>query len=331
MKKYVVLLLLLSFITGCAYKPVFKNAKYLRAKDVQLISSPPKKKSIKSKSALSEPQEKYESYRLGPHDVLEITVLNRETITRKTEIRDDGMISFPLIGNIQIAGLTVPELQTLLTQKLSEYITKPNIDIQIVEYGSLRVAVLGEVNKPGIIFLRGKTTILEAVAMAGGLTENADLINTYLIRGKDIIPINFYTLFKKGDLSQNIEVKKKDIVYIPSVLDKKVFVLGEVAKPSAVPMRGEIFRVADAISCAGDFKITARKSNVKIIRGGLKDPTVITVDFNRLLAGDLRENIALKPGDIVFAPASAVGEWNKILELITPSLNTILLGIAIGR
>ena len=328
MEKFIILLLLFFLTTGCAYKQaVFKNAKYLKAKDVQTSYKSP----IKSKSALSEPQEKYESYRLGPHDVLEITVLNRETITRKTEIRDDGMISFPLIGNIQIAGLTVPELQTLLTQKLSEYITKPNIDIQIVKYGSLRVAVLGEAEQPGIIFLRGKTTILEAVAMAGGLTENADLINTYLIRSKNIIPINFYTLFKKGDLSQNIEVKKKDIVYIPNVLDKKVFVLGEVAKPSAVPMRGEVFRVADAISCVGDFKISARKSNVKVIRGGLKDPTVITVDFNRLLAGDLRENIALKSGDIVFAPASAVGEWNKILKLITPSMNTILLGVAIGR
>lgn len=104
------------------------------------------------------------------------------------------MISFPLIGNIQIAGLTVPELQTLLAQK---YITKPNIDIQIVKYGSLRVAVLGEVKQPGIIFLRGKTTILEAVTMAGGLTENADLINTYLIRGKDIIPIDFMPCLKK--------------------------------------------------------------------------------------------------------------------------------------
>ncbi|MEA1994729.1 MAG: polysaccharide biosynthesis/export family protein [Campylobacterota bacterium] len=328
MKKFIILLLLFFFVTGCAYNTtVSKNAKYLKAKDVQTSYKSP----IKSKSAISEPQEKYESYRLGPHDVLEITILNRETITRKTEIRDDGMISFPLIGNIQIAGLTVPELQTLLTQRLSEYITKPNIDIQIIKYGSLRVAVLGEVEQPGIIFLRGKTTILEAVAMAGGITEDADLINTYLIRGKDIIPIDFYALFKKSGLSQNIEVKKRDIVYIPNVLDRKIFVLGEVVHPTAVPMRGKMFRVADAISCVGDFKISARKSNVKVIRGGLKDPTVITVDFNRLLAGDLRENIPLKSGDIVFAPASAVGEWNKILQLITPSMNTILLGVAIGR
>lgn len=328
MKKFVILFLLFFFVTGCAYNVTpYKGTRYLRATDVKLPYIPP----IKNKTEPSAPQKKYESYHLGPHDILEITVFNKEAITRKTEIRDGGMISFPLIGNIQIAGLTVPELQILLTQKLSEYIVEPKIDIQIIEYGSKKVVVLGEVGKPGVIFLRGKTTILETVAMVGGLTANVDLINAYLIRGKDIIPIDFYALFKKGDLSQNIEVKKEDIVYIPSISDKKVFVLGEVSSPAIVPMRGKMFRVAAAISCVGDFKISARKSNVKVIRGGLKNPTVITVDFNRLLAGDLRENIALESGDIVFAPASAIGEWNKILKLITPSMNIILLGIALER
>ncbi|MFQ6079976.1 MAG: SLBB domain-containing protein, partial [Thermodesulfobacteriota bacterium] len=260
------------------------------------------------------------------------SVFSRGDLSRTVEIRDDGMISFPLLGNLKAAGLTVPELQLVITERLKEFMRKPQVDIQIEEYRSQRVFVLGEVGElrieeyPGYVPLKGKTTVLEAIAMAGGLKRDADLRGAYVIREREISPVDFYRLINEGDLGQNIELKPKDTLYIPSIRDKVVYVVGEVNRPRLVPVGLEGLDISGAIAQAGDFKISARKGDVKVIRGGLKQPTVISINFNRILQGDPHENIRLYAGDIVFAPASILGEWNKIVRLLSPSLNSALLG-----
>jgi polysaccharide export outer membrane protein len=236
------------------------------------------------------------------------------------------MISYPLIGDVMAAGLTIPELQQRIIERLKEYITAPKIDIQIIEYGSRDVSILGEIKNPQVIYLRGKTTLLEAIARCGGVTEKANLKGAYIIRKDRIIPIDLYALLTEGNLKYNIELRRKDIVYIPNVEDQRVYVIGEVNAPGIVSFAGKVLTVAEAIASAGDFKISAKKSNLKVIRGGLENPTIITIDFNRILKGDFAENIPLHSEDIVFVPASLVGEWNKILEQITPSLQTIMFG-----
>ncbi|VAX34334.1 hypothetical protein MNBD_NITROSPIRAE03-1342 [hydrothermal vent metagenome] len=277
-----------------------------------------------------------EEYYLGYHDIMRITVFGRQDsvkgatdITRDTEIRNDGMISYPLIGDTKAAGLTIPQLQRNIVEKLKEYIVAPKVDIQIIKYASRDVSILGEVKVPHVIYLKGRTTLLEAIANAGGLTEKANLKGAYIIRKNKIIPIDLYALMTEGDLQYNVEVRRKDIIYIPNVQDQRVYVIGEVKKPTIVPFAGKILRVAEAIASAGDFEISAKKSNIKIIRGGLENPTVITVDFNKITNGDLEENIALNSEDIVYVPASFVGEWNKILKQITPSLQTLLFGVTL--
>ena len=171
--------------------------------------------------------------------------------------------------------------------------------------------------------------MLEAIAKAGGLTEKANLQGVYIIRKDKIIPIDLYSLMTEGDLKYNMELKRKDVLYIPNVQDQRVYVIGEVEKPRIVPFAGKILTVAEAIASAGDFKISAKKRNIKIIRGGLRAPTIITVNFNKIVKGDLGENIALHSEDIVFVAASLVGEWNKILQQITPSLQTLMFGLTV--
>ncbi|NOZ25084.1 MAG: hypothetical protein GXO94_03200 [Nitrospirae bacterium] len=291
---------------------------------------------IPSLSPKEEVLEGQEEYYLGYHDILRITVFGRQDavkgssdITRETEIRNDGMISYPLIGDIKAAGLTIPQLQRNIVERLKEYIVAPKVDIQIIKYASRDVSILGEVENPHVIYLRGRTTLLEAIAKAGGLTEKANLKGAYIIRKNRIIPIDLYALMTEGDLRYNIEVRRKDIIYIPNVQDQRVYVIGEVKRPTIVPFAGKILRVAEAIASAGDFEISAKKSNIKIIRGGLEKPTIITVDFNKITKGDLGENIALYSEDIVYVPASLIGEWNKILDQITPSLQTLMFGATV--
>ena len=278
-----------------------------------------------------------EEYYLGYHDILRITIFGRHDpekgatadITRDTEIRDDGMISYPLIGDLKAAGLTIPELQNNIIEKLREYITDPKIDTQIIQYGSRNVSILGEVKKPQVIYLKGKTTLLEAIAETEGLTDKANLKGAYIVRQNKIIPIDLHALIKEGELKYNVELKRKDIVYIPNIQDQRVYVIGEVKNPGIVPFAGKILTVAEVIGSTGDFKVSAKKNNIKIIRGGLEKPTLITVNFNKIIDGDIAENIELRSEDIVFVPASLVGEWNKILEQITPSLQTLLFGLTV--
>jgi polysaccharide export outer membrane protein len=290
--------------------------------------------------ALKEIMEEKEYYKISTHDELSITVYNKVfgmmlygesfsklDLTNQVEVRDDGMIFFPLIGDVKVENLTIPEARFLIEKKLTQYIKSPEIDIQISEYGNQTVTVLGEIRRPGLVEIKGKNTVLDVLAMAEGITVKSNLKETYIIREKNVIPIDLERLLKHGDLSQNIPLKKRDIIFIPNVDEKRVFVLGEVRAPKMINMPSHPITIVDAISEAGDITSGAKKDNVKIIRGGLINPTLITIYYERLMAGDLRENIFLENGDIVYVPASSLREWNKILELLAPSINTMLIGM----
>ncbi|MDY6863232.1 MAG: polysaccharide biosynthesis/export family protein [Thermodesulfobacteriota bacterium] len=300
-------------------------------------------KVTKTPTVLKEIEEEKESYKISSHDKLLITVYNKvfgitlygenftkQDLTNEVEVRNDGMIFFPLIGDIRVENLTIPEARFLIKQKLSKYIKSPEIDIQVSEYGSQTVTVLGEVNKPGLVEIKGKDTVLDVLAMAEGITEKSNLKESYIIRDKNVLPVDLDRLLKHGDLNQNIPLKKRDIIFVPNVEEKRVFVLGEVEEPKLIKMGPYPMTIVDAISEAGDITIGAKRDNIKIIRGGLIHPTIITVYYERLLSGDLRENITLENGDIVYVPATYIKEWNKILELLTPSINTILLGASLA-
>lgn len=282
------------------------------------------------------PRKGAEEYYLGYRDILRITVFGRQKTEKgiadtvhDAKIRDDGMLSLPLIGDIKAVGLTISELQQRIVKRLKAYIVAPKTDIKIIKYGSRKVSILGEVKTPQTVYLEDRTTLLEAIAMSGGLTENADLRGTYIIRKDRIIPIDLYSLMREGNLRYNVVLKRRDIAYIPNIEEQKVYVIGEVGSPRIVPFREKPLTVAGAIADAGGFKISARKSNIKVIRGGTESPTLITIDFNRITRGDGVENIALHSGDIVFVPASFVGEWNKILRQITPTLQTLIFGVTL--
>ena len=279
-----------------------------------------------------------EEYYLGYHDVVRITVFGRRDpekgasdIVRDTEIRDDGMISYPLVADVQAAGRTVPELHAEIAARLSEYIKLPRVDIQIVQYGSRNVAILGEVQQPQVLYLHRRTYLMEMIAQAGGLTPQANLKGAYLVRQNKVVPLDLHALVYNGDLHYNIQMQRNDVVYIPNVQALRVYVIGEVSKPAIVPFAGMLLTVAEAVASAGYFKAGAKLNNIKVIRGGLARPTVITVDFNKILAGDMNENIPLHSEDIVFAPPSMVGRWNKVLELMTPSLQLLLFANTIDN
>jgi polysaccharide biosynthesis/export protein len=126
-------------------------------------------------------------YRIGPSDLLEISVFQVPELSRTVRVNSLGALSLPLIGQIHAGGLTGQQLETLIAQKLQEaYLQDPQVSVFIKEYISQRVTVSGNVNKSGVFPISGKTTLMQAIAMAGGLEQFADESNIKIFRqGQD--------------------------------------------------------------------------------------------------------------------------------------------------
>ena len=158
-------------------------------------------------------------YTIGEADVLYVSVWQEETLSQEVIVRPDGKISFPLAGDIPAAGLTFAQLRKELSQKLKEYIKYPLVSISLKKLGGRKVIVLGEVGSAGVYSVTGKSTLLEAIGMAGGFTSHAVPSSIILIRGGLRHPegrrLNLTRAIDKGDYSQNVVLQSEDIIYIP--------------------------------------------------------------------------------------------------------------------
>jgi polysaccharide export outer membrane protein len=114
-----------------------------------------------------------EGYRIGPEDVLEIDVWSKPELSRKVPVRPDGRISLPLLNDVQASGLTPMQLRDVLLPRLAEYVTAPEVSVIVTEVRGFSVSVLGEVSKPGRFELKSQLRLVDALALAGGLTQFA--------------------------------------------------------------------------------------------------------------------------------------------------------------
>jgi polysaccharide export outer membrane protein len=161
-----------------------------------------------------------DDYKIGPSDVLEISVYGEESLNRKDlVVRPDGKISFPLTGDVQVGGLTTAQAKEALEQSLHEYIPVAVASVSIMQLGSLQYYVVGKVNKPGMYNVAKPLTVLQALAMAGGLTAFAQESNIMILRnsGRETVHISFnYKKIKKGlNVEENIILERGDVVVVP--------------------------------------------------------------------------------------------------------------------
>ena len=126
-----------------------------------------------------------EVYVIGPEDVLNVYVWKEETLSRTVPVRVDGKISLPLVNEVQAAGLTPPQLQEIVAEKLKEFIDDPVVSVIVMESNSFRVFVSGEIKTPGVHRLRSETSLLQIIPMVGGFTEWANQKKVLVIRRED--------------------------------------------------------------------------------------------------------------------------------------------------
>ncbi|MBN2060814.1 MAG: polysaccharide biosynthesis/export family protein [Deltaproteobacteria bacterium] len=277
-------------------------------------------------------------YRIGPTDVLEIIshVGNEATSTLVT-VNANGKISYSFIDDVKAAGLTPSELDELLTERLSNFLKKPRLNVLVKEFKSKSVTVLGEFAAlrasnlakaaSGRIFLEGKTTLMDLVAMAGGYTVDADIKNVKIVRQGRTYRVNLYDILEKGDESKNIIIDDGDVLDIPALpaFGERVYVMGEVESQGIYSLK-DAKDVLGAISLAGGVTTLAVEENTLIVRGYPtgEAPLVMMSDLNALFRqADLRQNVSLEDGDLVYVPRMLIGDINDWIANTTPLLDFI--------
>jgi polysaccharide biosynthesis/export protein len=271
-----------------------------------------------------------EEYRLGPGDVLKFKVWHRPEVSNDNLIvSPDGYISIIRIGLIKVEGKTLAELNQEITEKLSVLYEKPEININIEKFNNNKVFVLGRVTSPGVVNLPGPGTLLEALAMAGGLPvlqKDAFLTRCSIIRGKDkVIWIDLQELLHKGNMSLNARLQNRDIVFIPESADQLVYVMGEVAKPGALRLTAQ-FSYLDAImQCGGPTK-DANLKKTYLVRFDGKRGEVRQVDIKKMVeTGMLTENYILKDNDVIYVAPAGLAKFNYAMQQVLPSLAVLSL------
>ncbi len=157
---------------------------------------------------------------IGPEDVLEVSVWRNPDLSKVVTVRPDGRISLPLIGDLRASGLTPSELTSLITSKLATFMESPNVSVMLQEVKSYSIYVMGQVKEPGRYFLKSKTTLLQAITLAGGFTPAADRTRIVIFRwaggNKEIkLKASYPDIVLKDGADQNIVLKPGDTVVVP--------------------------------------------------------------------------------------------------------------------
>ena len=160
-----------------------------------------------------------DDYRIGPADVLRISVWNDESLSGTVPVRPDGMISLPLLNDVEAAGLTPLQLREKLIEELGHYMPAPEVSVIVEQVRSLTVSVLGQVTNPGRYELQRQSTVLEVIAEAGGFTEFANSSEITILRTEDgerkQIPFNFKGVVSRRGRQENLVVQAGDVIVVP--------------------------------------------------------------------------------------------------------------------
>lgn len=285
------------------------------------------------------------TYKVGPGDVLSIIVYGHPELTIPAGaersaaeagnlVRSDGSIFYPYIGHVQVAGLTSEEIRTELTERLSEYLSDPQIDVLIARYGSQKAFVTGAISSSGggsrtgvLEITEVPLTVTEAIARSGELRSNANWHHATLTRRNgEIIPVSLYELLREGDQSQNYLLRHGDILHVPTAVNQGVAVMGEVRNPLNVTMGEERLSLTDVLARAGGLdQEGAEPTGVFVLRpkpAGSRDiATVYQLDVRNAVGFTMASRFPMRPQDLVYVTTAPLARWNRVIDLLLPSMD----------
>lgn len=277
-------------------------------------------------AAQGEPESQY---RVGPGDTLSINIFGEPGMSDlRVPIDADGYIQLPVLQRSQVGGKTTTEIQADLIESYRVEFNNPWVVVVVADYGSRPLYLLGEFNAPGMVYLDRPTNIIQALGRGKGLSEDAYLRGARLLRQNDLVPVDINGLLKNGQADQNMWLESGDTIFVPSKDEQKIIVLGAVNQPGAIVYDNEGMGLVEAIAQAKDIRRSvAKMEEVRIIRSlSTVSGEFITIDAERIFSG-LAPDFPLHPGDVVYVPQSALGDWNDVVAAIKPSFDLVVTSL----
>ncbi len=242
--------------------------------------------------------------RIGSGDLLEVNVFGASDYTHVLRVADDGSISLPLIGQVQVAGLTSRELSSDLQKRLKQggYFNNPEVGVFVKEYASQGVSVLGEVQKPGVYPLLGSRTLFDMLSQAQGTTQTAGDKVYITHRDKpqqsEVIKLNY----DPTTAQSNVRILPGDTIIVQRA--GTVYVVGDVQKPTGIVMANPNLTVLQAIAMAQGANPNAALDRSRIVRKTNDGQTEIPVNLKKMLSAQVPD-VKVQPDDVIFVPNSA--------------------------
>ena len=268
------------------------------------------------------PDQSRETYLLGSQDVVTIHASNAPDLSDKPFRLDaDGELKLPMVGRIHAGGLTAEELEAEISKRLKVYLEEPEVTVSITEFRSQPVSILGAVSSPGVHQLEGRKTLVEILAVAGGLRPDAGpavKITRRLEYGRIPLPgavdypthqfsiaeVQLKSVLEAKNPEYNILIRPYDVLSVPRA--EMVYVIGEVGHAGGLPLsEGDSLSVLEAVSSSGGMLRTAAVSHARILRPvpGQQKRSEVVVDFKKIMAGQSAD-IPLLAGDVLVVPGS---------------------------
>lgn len=281
-------------------------------------------------------------YRIGPEDLLQITLFNiPETETRVTprtvavRVSEQGLVSLPLIGDIKASGLAVSAMERELQKRYEKYILNPQVGVVISEYRQ-RASVIGAVHKPGVFELSGPRSVMDMLAMAGGVTDKAGTqVHVYRRgpNGRESHVIDLLVLATNASVINaetagliTMPVQRGDVINVPPA--GTFFVDGAVKRPGPYPL-GRNYSLTQALATAGGVDPELNSSDITIFRRkGLSGMQTMTIDYPAILAGAAVDP-QIQEDDVIVVPMSTTKYFIK--RFVGQLINGVSIGSVAGR
>lgn len=248
-------------------------------------------------------------------------------------VREDGTIFFPYIGTMDVEGSTVREVRDQIAEQITPYVPEPQVDLRVVAFRSQKVYVTGEVREPGALPLTNEPlTALDAINAAGGLAETADRRRLEIQRDDERIVLDALELYARG--LGDVLLQDRDVLYVPDNQFNRVFVMGETERQMSVPLHDGRLTLAEAISEVDGLDLgTANTEEIYVLRGesvydqagelqGVR-PDVFHLNARSGTALLLAEGFDLQPRDIVYVSSTGMVRFNRVIQQILPTIQTL--------
>jgi polysaccharide export outer membrane protein len=274
-------------------------------------------------------------YRIGPGDSLYITIWEHPELTSPAGsqqqtgangrlVRPDGTLFYPYVGILKAGGMTVEELRQAITDRLTKYVEKPQVDISIISYASQRVTLGGAFVKtdPQNITVT-PLTLAQAVGTAGVNAQLADLSDVVLRRDNQEYHIDLDALSRSRDGGKDIYLKGGDSVYLPYNDRHEAYVIGEVLRPQAISFKTSDLSLTQALGRSGGLNQTSSNGKSVYVIRGVEDmekapATIFQLDNTSPASFAVASQFSVKPGDVIFVGPAGITRWNRFISQLLP-------------